>query len=74
MKYSLLAGAILASAVHAWLPEEQDLAAFNASRFDSLDKRFKPTLPNGVNKIRGVNFGGMLPITRQTPIIFSHSC
>ena len=60
----ILAAALLGSAAHAWLPQQRDLAAFNASRFESQDgthdKRFKPTLPSGVTKIRGVNFGGKL--------------
>lgn len=58
MKYPLSSVALFASSVLAWLPEERDLAAFNISRFDTLEKRFQPTLPNGVSKIRGVNFGG----------------
>lgn len=58
MKYSIFGAALLSSAVHAWLPADRDLGAFNATRFTSVDKRFEPTLPNGVNKIRGVNFGG----------------
>jgi hypothetical protein len=39
--------ALLVGAVSAWLPQERDLAAFK--------------LPSGkrINKIRGVNFGGM---------------
>lgn len=57
----------------AWLPQDRDLFAFNASRFDGqesfketsdgsrgFERRFKPSLPNGVTKIRGVNFGGKL--------------
>lgn len=60
MKYSLVAPALLATAVQAWMPQDQELAAFNmTARYEQLGKRFKPTLPNGVNKIRGVNFGGM---------------
>ncbi|KAI0011707.1 glycoside hydrolase family 5 protein [Xylariaceae sp. FL0662B] len=52
---------LLAPAVRAWLPEGRDLAAFNqTARFEQLGKRFKPALPNGVTKIRGVNFGGWL--------------
>ncbi|KAH7128089.1 glycoside hydrolase family 5 protein [Dactylonectria estremocensis] len=61
MKYSVFGAALLASAVHAWLPEDRDLAAFNqTARFEQLGKRFKPTLASGINKIRGVNFGGWL--------------
>lgn len=60
MRYSLLAPALLAPAVTAWLPQDRDLAAFNqTARFEKLGKRFEPSLPNGVTKIRGVNFGGM---------------
>lgn len=59
MKYSLFGAALLASTVRAWLPEDRDLAAFNqTARFEQLGKRFEPTLPSGVTKIRGVNFGG----------------
>lgn len=60
MHYSILASALLANTVYAWLPVHQDLAAFNqTARFEQLGKRFKPTLGQGINKIRGVNFGGM---------------
>lgn len=60
MKYSIAASALLASAVQAWMPQDQELAAFNmTARFEQLGKRFKPTLASGINKIRGVNFGGM---------------
>lgn len=55
---SLAGVVLLASSALAWLPQDQDLAAFNVSRYETLEKRFKPALPNGVNKIRGVNFGG----------------
>lgn len=55
---SLAGIVLLASSALAWLPRDQDLAAFNISRYETLERRFKPTLPNGVNKIRGVNFGG----------------
>ena len=59
MKYSVLAPVLLASAARAWLPEDRDLAAFNqTARFEKLGKRFRPSLPSGVTKIRGVNFGG----------------
>ena len=59
MRYSILASALLAPAIHAWLPQDRDLAAFNqTNRFVELGKRFEPSLPNGVTKIRGVNFGG----------------
>ncbi|KAK8036289.1 glycoside hydrolase family 5 [Apiospora rasikravindrae] len=57
-----LASILLACAVDAWLPQDRsDLAAFNQSRHaGDLETRFKPHLPNGVTKIRGVNFGGWL--------------
>lgn len=62
MKYStsLIAPALLAATtVHAWLPQDRDLAAFNqTARHEALGKRYMPKLPNGVTKIRGVNFGG----------------
>lgn len=66
--YSVLA--LMSTTAYAWLPQDRDLAAFNASRFDSLDKRFKPTLPNGVSKIRGTNFGGRsnVPIHAYTKV------
>ncbi|KAH8891492.1 beta-1,6-glucanase [Thozetella sp. PMI_491] len=58
---SLLALGLAASSVHAWLPADRDLLAFNQThRFEQLGKRFKPTLPSGITKIRGVNFGGWL--------------
>lgn len=61
MQYRLLALSLLAGGVTAWLPQDQDLAAFNqTARFEQLGKRFEPSLPNGVTKIRGVNFGGWL--------------
>nr|ABK27199.1 beta-1,6-glucanase [Epichloe festucae var. lolii] len=61
MHHSILVPALLAGAVSAWLPQERDLAAFNqTARFEQLGKRFAPSLPKGVNKIRGVNFGGWL--------------
>jgi hypothetical protein len=50
MHHSILiipAMALLVGAVSAWLPQERDLAAFKLP----LGKR--------INKIRGVNFGGM---------------
>ena len=51
--------ALLAPTIHAWLPQERDLAAFNqTARFEKLGKRFQPSLPAGVTKIRGVNLGG----------------
>lgn len=60
MHHSILIPAFLAGAVSAWLPQERDLAAFNqTARFEQLGKRFAPSLPQGINKIRGVNFGGM---------------
>jgi hypothetical protein len=59
MRYSLVAPALLASTVYAWLPQDRDLAAFNqTARFEQLGKRFEPSLASGVTKIRGVNFGG----------------
>ncbi|KAI0179817.1 glycoside hydrolase family 5 protein [Hypoxylon sp. FL1284] len=58
---SLISSILLAQAVKAWLPQDRDLEAFNQTlRFEKLGKRFKPSLPNGVTKIRGVNFGGWL--------------
>ncbi|RSL52214.1 hypothetical protein CEP54_011017 [Fusarium duplospermum] len=61
MQYSSLFSFLLFNAVHAWLPHEQDLAAFNlTARFEQLGKRFEPSLAPGINKIRGVNFGGWL--------------
>lgn len=76
MKSFLLTAVLLSGVAHAWLPQDRDLAAFNATRFNTrsqhpewssdfiknrrgAEKRFKPSLPNGVTKIRGVNFGGM---------------
>lgn len=61
MKFSKIAAtALLGNAVQAWRPEDQDLAAFNlTARYEQLGKRFKPSLPNGINKIRGVSLGGM---------------
>ncbi|KAI1319330.1 glycoside hydrolase family 5 protein [Xylariaceae sp. FL0255] len=61
MRYSVLAPAILAGSVQAWMPHERDLAAFNQThRFHELGKRWEPSLPSGVTKIRGVNFGSWL--------------
>ncbi|KAK6063227.1 endo-beta-1,6-glucanase [Seiridium cupressi] len=61
MRYTTLAPILLAGAAHAWLPEERDLPAFNqTARFEKLGKRFDPSLPSGITKIRGVNFGGWL--------------
>ncbi|KAM0258942.1 hypothetical protein ACHAQJ_003598 [Trichoderma viride] len=61
MRYSIVAPALLASTVYAWLPQDRELAAFNqTARFEQLGKRFEPTLASGVTKIRGVNFGGWL--------------
>ncbi|EFY84753.1 hypothetical protein J3459_014031 [Metarhizium acridum] len=61
MHLSILGPIFLASAVSAWLPQDRGLQAFNqTARFEKLGKRFKPSLPNGVTKIRGVNFGGWL--------------
>ncbi|KAI8630464.1 glycoside hydrolase family 5 protein [Xylariaceae sp. FL1651] len=61
MRYSALAPVFLAGVVQAWLPQDRDLAAFNmTARFEQLGKRFKPSLPSGVTKIRGVNFGAWL--------------
>lgn len=59
MKFSVVAPVLLAGVAQAWRPEDRDLAAFNmTARFEQLGKRFKPSLPSGINKIRGVNFGG----------------
>ncbi|KAM7201146.1 glucan 1,3-beta-glucosidase precursor [Rhypophila sp. PSN 637] len=45
--------------VNAWLPHE-DLQAFNlTARYEQLGKRWTK-LPQGITKIRGVNFGGWL--------------
>lgn len=64
MHYSTLLPLILAGSASAWLPHERDLAAFNqTARHEQLGKRFKPNLPSGVTKIRGVNFGGKSPIS-----------
>jgi hypothetical protein len=61
MRYSVLAPILAAGTVHAWLPQDRDLPAFNqTARFEQLGKRFTPSLPSGVTKIRGVNFGGKL--------------
>lgn len=70
MWYSIISSLLLVHAVKAWLPQDRDLAAFNQTlRFEKLGKRFEPSLPNGVTKIRGVNFGGML-IRRLGEMIF----
>lgn len=59
MRYSVLSTILLAASVQAWLPEDRDLLAFNqTARFEQLGKRFT-SLPSGITKIRGVNFGGM---------------
>jgi hypothetical protein len=59
MHYSPLVSLLLFGSVTAWLPHERDLAAFNqTARFEQLGKRFKPSLADGITKIRGVNFGG----------------
>lgn len=58
---ALLAAA--AGVAHAWLPQDDShyLEAFNqTARFEKLGKRFEPSLPSGVTKIRGVNFGSWL--------------
>ncbi|OTA59625.1 glycoside hydrolase family 5 protein [Hypoxylon sp. EC38] len=61
MWYSIVSSVLLAQTVTAWLPQDRDLTAFNQTlRFEKLGKRFEPSLPNGVTKIRGVNFGGWL--------------
>ncbi|KAJ3148165.1 hypothetical protein HK101_002173 [Irineochytrium annulatum] len=63
MRYATTAlfAALLASVADAWTPQDRDLAAFNmTARLEKLGKRFQPSLPNGVTKIRGVNFGGWL--------------
>ncbi|KAE8842024.1 hypothetical protein PTNB85_01324 [Pyrenophora teres f. teres] len=56
MKYPAVITALLAASVHAWMPAERDLAAFNQTS-DSLTTR-APSLPS--YKIRGVNLGGWL--------------
>jgi hypothetical protein len=59
MHVPVLVSTLFATAAYAWLPQDHDLAAFNqTARFEKLGKRFKPTLGQGVTKIRGVNFGG----------------
>ncbi|KAH8646091.1 glycoside hydrolase family 5 protein [Xylariales sp. PMI_506] len=59
--YYALAVSFLAGAAQAWLPQDLELAAFNQThRFQQLGKRFEPSLPSGITKIRGVNFGGWL--------------
>ena len=64
MRSSILTPILLAGAAQAWLPQDRDLAAFNqTARFEQLGKRFQPSLPSGVTKIRGVNFGGKSLIT-----------
>ncbi|KAK8045814.1 hypothetical protein PG996_013878 [Apiospora saccharicola] len=57
----VVASILSACVVDAWLPQDRgDLAAFNQTRrYEELGKRSNPSLPNGVSKIRGVNFGGM---------------
>lgn len=75
MKYStsLIAPALLATAVHAWLPQDRDLAAFNqTARHEALGKRYMPKLPNGVTKIRGVNFGGMVSLIHRCTSVISN--
>lgn len=65
MHYSVLTSALLASTVMAWLPHNRDLQAFNqTARFERLGKRFEPSLQKGINKIRGVNFGGKSILSR----------
>ena len=60
MKQSLLPLALLAAKVYGWLPQDQELEAFNqTANYAAVGKRFEPSLPSGINKIRGVNFGGM---------------
>lgn len=59
MKTSFLTLAISIGSAWAWLPQDRDLEAFNqTARFEQLGKRWEPSLPSGINKIRGVNFGG----------------
>ncbi|KAI5457569.1 glycoside hydrolase superfamily [Mariannaea sp. PMI_226] len=61
MHYSGLLTLLFLNSVQAWLPQDRDLAAFNqTARFAQLGKRFEPSLPSGITKIRGVNFGGWL--------------
>lgn len=55
MKRSSLLPALLGTSVHAWMPQDRDLAAFNRT-YNAHGKR-AAGLPN---KIRGVNLGGWL--------------
>jgi hypothetical protein len=68
MRSAILSSIILAGAAQAWLPHEHELAAFNmTARYEQLGKRFQPTLPAGITKIRGVNFGSRLPESYSIP-------
>lgn len=59
MRLSAVILALLAIAAQAWRPDDQELAAFNmTARYEALGKRFQPSLPDGIRKIRGVSFGG----------------
>ncbi|KAF4979260.1 hypothetical protein FZEAL_4505 [Fusarium zealandicum] len=61
MQYPALLSLLLASTAQAWAPQDRDLAAFNRTvRSEKIGKRFEPSLPDGITKIRGVNFGGWL--------------
>lgn len=55
MRRHTLLSALLVTSVHAWLPEDRDLAAFNRTH-DVHGKR-AATMPS---KVRGVNLGGWL--------------
>jgi aryl-phospho-beta-D-glucosidase BglC (GH1 family) len=55
MKGSTLLATLLGASVHAWMPQDRELAAFNRS--SGLDKRAH-SIPSW--KIRGVNLGGWL--------------
>ena len=65
MHSSVLTSALLATTVTAWLPHDRELQAFNQTvRLERLGKRFEPSLQTGINKIRGVNFGGNSILSR----------
>ena len=77
MHYRSLLPVLLISSVQAWLPEDHELAAFNqTARFEKLGRRWEPSLPSGVTKIRGVNFGGKHhvhnPILKSPTKTFKH--
>ncbi|KAJ2979289.1 hypothetical protein NQ176_g3347 [Zarea fungicola] len=69
MRLSAVILALLAIAAQAWRPDDQELAAFNmTARYEALGKRFQPSLPDGIRKIRGVSFGGWLICERWLQI------